>query len=416
MINQPIWYTQQNTWYYWNYNKKCWTQANNTELLNLYREHEASIEAPEINIVNHNVRTQLLEAMKLEGIKTPPKEAPKEWIQFKDKIIDINTLYQFDPTPEYIVPNIIPWELGTDMNTPTIDQIFTEWVGDRHKPLLYEIMAYTLYRDIPLNRWFILNGGGANGKGSYIDIILKFLGTNNISEAPLYNIATNKFYAYELYQKLANISCENSIKPLPDTAQLKKLTSGDYMSFDIKHRLPIHGRSYATIIISCNTIPETLDKSDAFYRRIQCITFPNQFTEKKDILSTIPKQEFNNLATKCIQILKEILQYRKFTHEGTIEDRRKAYEELSNPLARFMRERTTPDPTGHIFKFELRDKYNIWLKERHLEGWNEKRIGERMSLETQKVWYQDSDKRYNAWMGIKWKQAPIDYERLQQNE
>jgi len=46
--------------------------------------------------------------------------------------------------------------------------------------------------------------------------------------------------------------------------------------------------------------------SPIFYRRWTIIDFPNQFTEKKDILKDIPEIEFNNLATKCVVILKNL--------------------------------------------------------------------------------------------------------------
>ncbi len=40
------------------------------------------------------------------------------------------------------------------METPTIDKIFEEWVGEEYVKTLYQIIAYCLLPDYPMNRLF----------------------------------------------------------------------------------------------------------------------------------------------------------------------------------------------------------------------------------------------------------------------
>ena len=88
------------------------------------------------------------------GRKYKPKEARPEWIQFKDKIFDINNKTIFKATPEYFFTNPIPHEIGSNKNTPFLDKLFESWVGKNYVNTLYEIIAYCCYRDYPIHSMF----------------------------------------------------------------------------------------------------------------------------------------------------------------------------------------------------------------------------------------------------------------------
>jgi len=75
-----------------------------------------------------------------------------------------------------------------------------------------------------------------------------------------------------------------------------------------------------------------------FYRRWLIIDFPNQFSEKKDILADIPNEEYECLTIKCLMILKDLLEKKEFHNEGSIEERTKKYEDHSDPLEKFIKD------------------------------------------------------------------------------
>jgi hypothetical protein len=66
------------------------------------------------------------------------------------------------------------------------------------------------------------------------------------------------------------------------------------------------------------------------------IDFPNEFGEGKDILETIPEQEYNNLALKITNIIPKLLELGSFTNQGTIEERKQRFILSSNPLSIFL--------------------------------------------------------------------------------
>ena len=89
-------------------------------------------------------------------------------------------------------------------------------------------------------------------------------------------------------------------------------------------------------MISSNSLPSSQDTSDGFFRRWLIIRFPNEFPEGKDIVSTIPDQEYKNLAKKVCRILPELIDRGSFTNQGTIKDRKDMYILSSNPLPLFI--------------------------------------------------------------------------------
>ena len=102
---------------------------------------------------------------------------PKTWIQFKDKIYDINTKMIIKSTPKYLCVNPIPWDIGETDKTPTMDNLFEQWVGKEHIKTLYEIIAYCCLSDYPIHLIFCFIGSGRNGKTKYQKLLKRRVGT-----------------------------------------------------------------------------------------------------------------------------------------------------------------------------------------------------------------------------------------------
>lgn len=135
------------------------------------------------------------------------------------------------------------------------------------------------------------------------------------------------------------------------------------------------------------------------------IDFPNQFSEKKDILADIPDEEYRALSVKCSLILKDLLEKREFTNEGSVEDRMKKYEDHSNPLEKFLREFTIEDYDGLIWKHEFSKKLNAWCKQNRFREISDVVIGKKMKelgiSQSLKVAPWDMTKKFRVWVGIK---------------
>lgn len=157
---------------------------------------------------------------------------------------------------------------------------------------------------------------------------------------------------------------ETNFGILNQSSMFKKLTGGDLIGFEQKHKTPFEDFSYATLIINSNSLPTSEDTSEGFYRRWLIIDFPNSFPEGKDIIKGIPDEEYRNLARKVTEILPDLLERGKFSNQGTISERKRRYIAASNPLTLFIEKYCVELPDAYIRYSQLYTKYCQYLKER----------------------------------------------------
>jgi len=351
--------------YFYLYDQKegIYKQVDDDELISYFLDDlDAELRK---GITSTTVKTRLLNGMKLIGLRKKPLTPPKTWIKFSNIIIDIKTLDEIKPTPEYFFTNSIPHPFGTHENTPTIDRLFESWVGSDEKIKLYELIAYSMLRDYPIHRIFILHGTGRNGKGSFLRLLSNFLGRNNIASTDLERLDStrSRFETSKLYQKLVAMCGETNFSVLKNSAILKSLSGQDLVPAEYKFKSNFEFENYAKIIIATNSLPATLDTTDGFFSRMIILDFPNIFNKGKDIIKEIPLEEYSALARKSIFVLKELLERGSFYNEGTIEEKRERYEERANPLKQFIREKCVDDIRGFIPSTEFYNEFIKWLAE-----------------------------------------------------
>ena len=403
---QPVFYDTGKNWWLWDWKENKWFIVDETDILNAVDKQAT------INSINSKERVEMLEALKQVGRLKTPNEIKNTWIQFKNQFYDITNGEQFLVTPEYFATNPIPYELDKDnfTETPTMDKIFTEWVGEDYVQTLYEIIAYCLLPDYPLHRIFCFIGDGLNGKSCFLRLVEKFIGSGNCCSTELDTLLKSRFEITKLYKKLICQMGETDFNEMTKTSILKKLTGQDLIGFEYKNKGLFDDVNYAKILIATNNLPTTADKTIGFYRRWMIIDFPNKFSESQDILATIPEEEYNALAVKCSLILGDLLKNRKFTNEGSVEDRMEKYESKSNFLEKFVSEFTTQDMNENITKAEFYKKFSSWCKENRHREMADNTVGramKKLGMEEGKKYfnwlYDGKGGQLKVWMDIKWK-------------
>jgi putative DNA primase/helicase len=404
---QPYFYDKSKMWWLWDCKEKYWELADETEILIMVSDNSYA------NTVSAKEKSEILESMKQYGRKKIPLPIKSTWIQFKDLLVDIKTGDEFEATPRYFVTNPIPWELHKErfVETPTMDKIFAEWVGKENVQQLYEILAYCLIPDYPIHRIFCFIGSGMNGKSKYLELLRKFIGNHNCASTELDTLLNSRFEVTRLHKKLVCQMGETNFNEMNKTSLLKKLSGGDLIGFEYKNKDPFEEMNYAKILIATNNLPTTTDKTIGFYRRWMIIDFPNQFSEKKDILGEIPNEEYEILAVKLLGVLKDLLQERTFHNEGTIEQRKEKYEAKSNFLEIFLEQFTIEDINQYITKADFFKKFSSWCKENRHREMSETSVGlqmKKLGVESDKKhfhWLHDGKGgQARIWRGIKWKE------------
>ena len=157
---------------------------------------------------------------------------------------------------------------------------------------------------------------------------------------------------------------ETNFDLISNTDYLKKLTGQDLVRAEFKGKDCFDFRNYAKLIMATNSLPPTADKTEGFYRRWKIIEFPNKFTEEVEVLCNVTEEEYNNLGLKCLNIAKRLWKERRFTNDGDFDERKKRYEEKSNPLMKFIEENCEKDINSEVFFQEFFESLNNYLEER----------------------------------------------------
>jgi putative DNA primase/helicase len=336
--------------------------------------------------------------------------APPEMVPFNDCVVDIRTGEVMHYKPELFMTSKLPINFNPEAKCPLIEQAFGQLLPQDKVIDLYELAAYCMFRGYPYQKMFFLYGRGANGKGVFTRVLEALLGKHNISTVSMKNFQNNRFSGAELHNRYANICSELDYSELRQTDLIKQLTGGDSIQAEKKFQHPFKFINHAKLIFVTNELPRTIDKTEAFYRRIHVIEFPFVFDgEKADrfLLEKIcVRCELEGLAAKCLGILKEMYgRGMVFTNDGTTESTRKQYEGLTNQLETFIAEYYRQDLDGYVAKQDFKTHFEDWLQSNGHRIWTEKRL----SLAMKDLEYESIKKlvngkgRQNCWQGLRHK-------------
>lgn len=256
----------------------------------------------------------------------------------------------------------------------------------------------------------MLVGSGANGKTTFLNIIIKVLGRHNCSFRSLQELMENRFAPADLYGKLANIYDDLPPTKLTKTGLFKMLVSGGEIQAEKKFRNPFKFRNYAKLVFSANKIPTTIDDTQAFFRRWIIINFPNEFIgDKAD-----PHLEDKLSTPECLSYvlkwmltgLKRLLENCKFSNEESIDEIEDKYLRMSNPVYAFLSDCTEPDPDAAVSKDELYHAFLDYCKSNKLPTVSKRAFGEHVKALARVTdgWVKINGKAVRAWRGIKFLQ------------
>jgi len=342
----------------WDDKDKMWAKLNKDHIM-----HEIDMLVENNSgMSKSDVQTEIVNALKLEGMRNKPKAIDWKWIQFKGKLVNFVTLEIMDASKEWFCINPLPWEYNPKEECPTIDKYLNDWAGE-NKEVLYEVSAFACLRKYLLHRIIWLCGSGGNGKGRYLALLERLIGQSNMASSELELIIGSRFETFKIHNKLVCQIGETDYSILSKTDRIKKMSGEDLVPYEQKNGVAFDDHNYAKIIISTNGVPICTDTSDGFHRRQLIIDFPNSFAESGDIIGNLSALEMSAFASKLILYMQRIYTNNKFTGEGTIAEKRKIYDTHANPFPKFVLEKYDRDPNGSIPLYEVFDEYNFWLKQ-----------------------------------------------------
>ncbi|MBO3334070.1 DNA primase family protein [Clostridium perfringens] len=228
---------------------------------------------------------------------------------------------------------------------------------------IQEIFGYTLINNTKGERAFYFIGVGSNGKSFIAEILANIVGVANVSNIPLSRFS-EKFGTEGLIDKSVNIANENEIGNAISTENLKIFVSGDRTSIARKYKGDLNYKSTCKMIFLLNKLPDTLDNTHGYYRKILIVPFNRIFQQEEMDKNLKEKvlEELSGVLNWAIEGAKRLINNDyKFTECEAIEKVTKAYKEEQNPVESFLKDALIYEDGNSETKKEILDSYKLWI-------------------------------------------------------
>jgi len=364
------------------------------------------------------------------------KAHPLTLIPLRNGIFDLNTRKLIAHESKYLFDYQIPVDFDANAECSKLNKFFKEIVTEEDLPLLYDIAGCILYPKNIIEKFYVLEGRGSNGKSQFVSVLQKFSGTENYSAISLKQMTDDKFSVAQTYRKLLNIGADIGSQVIYDSSILKSASGSDPISGQFKFGQIFDFIPSATLAFAANEPPILKDESDGMFRRIETIHFPNKFGNEKDMQEdpnckkAIPHivdkittdKELSGLLNHALKHLRDILDSGQLSVVRSVSELKKEYIRLSNPVHSFVEEMceecvyTPPDSYGKKEKIdaqgfitvgELFSKYKEYCKEYKLNAKSREGMSKQLkklsswNLELTKDTFDGSQQR--SVRGIRWK-------------
>lgn len=322
-------------------------------------------------------RCQLDEATPLDTWLTPDKRLSEadprgNWLAVANGLLKLDTRALVHHTPYWFSTVALPVAYDPDAPPPPrwLRLLAEVMEGDAGRiGVLQEITGACLDRSLTLAWFAVLVGEGANGKSVFLAVLRGLLGEDNCAAVDLGQLAGdgNRFAAFNLYGKLANISADQSYFEGTDESALKRLTGGnDLVTFEQKGRQPIAAVNRCKIIFACNAMPTFKDRTGGLWRRLVPVPFTWQVPVGRRGPSLLRPEtwagELPGILNWALEGLARLRARGEFELPPACRALLDQHRSDSNPARAFLQEyyRATGDPADFVVSSELYKSYSTW--------------------------------------------------------
>lgn len=267
-----------------------------------------------------------------------PKVEDVDWIAFNNKLINVETGEERDPTPDIFTTFHLNYNYNPEAYSEKFDKTLQEILcdkkdGDKKYEFFFQMCGYFFTGENKYNKMFFLTGKGANGKSTLMAIIRKVFEGYTASQQ-LQNLHKD-FGLQPLINKKVNIVYDLSASALTDIGTLKAITGEDEVTINIKNKPQISLKLPTKIIATGNVLPKVEEDTYAFYRRVVHLQLTNTFTTPNINLSQELVNDTNGMEWF---IFRSIHAYQKVKIDGwaieeDIESVADTYKKVADPIS-----------------------------------------------------------------------------------
>jgi P4 family phage/plasmid primase-like protien len=316
--------------------------------------------------IKTNQRQEIINHIKYRrGIHRSLFDADPDFLNLQNGLLNIRTGEFKEHSPEHFSLVQLSIKYDPRAKCPAILRFLGQVLKPKDVFTALELIGYCLYKTAIYEKATLLVGKGANGKGTFLKLIEHFLGQENVSHVSLQDMVGDRFAVADLYGKLANTFADLKTDKLKSTGNFKMLVSGDFIRAQKKFRDPFDFKNYAKLIFSANEIPQSDDKTYAFFRRWIILFFERVFEgenyDAKLIDKLTTEEEKSGLLNLALIALRQLIKDKGFIHIDDIATVERDYNLNASTVQRFVNEKCeiTNDQDDFII---CRDLWGVYLK------------------------------------------------------
>lgn len=308
-----------------------------------------------------------------------------QFINFTNGLLDWRNpsgpvLIPHSPDVPSTVQLTIPWD--PNAQCPLFHDFLAEVVEADDLPRVWEVVGYMLLSGNPLQRAFLLAGGGGNGKGTFMRTVLAILGKENVSHVPLADFSQNRFAVAQLYGRMANVCGDIDSTYMEHTGRFKEAVGEDELQAEHKFGQPFRFTCWASMLFSANEIPGSADSSRGWLRRWEVVPFPKVITEPDLTLEPrlMETRSLQGIAAGAVAALRVLMDRGDFRTTDAGRAAKEEFARKSNPLHQWADDRCRV--TGETADFEkggvLYEDFKLWAEAAGLKGMSRPKFYEKL--------------------------------------
>lgn len=278
-------------------------------------------------------------------------------------------------TPEYRFNYRLPVRYDPRADTKPMDDILQGYVSSPEElTLLYQCPAQALLQTEGriYKKAYVLKGPRNAGKSSYLEILSRTIGTENISGESLQGLS-ERFSLASLEGKILNVYDDLDKESLKYTGLFKKLTGGEEHVIERKRQTRYKAVLTAVHVFSANELPQIAEKdAEAFWGRWEIIIFSQTFqTDGNFYGSHFTPEVISGFFIRILTAMVEIVAGEGLFHSSSPEEVQETWLIDSDPKYSFFKSHLIKDSSAVIPKEDLWNGFEKYCKVNSIESGSE---------------------------------------------
>jgi putative DNA primase/helicase len=289
-------------------------------------------------------------------------------LNVKNGLVNMKECTLSKHTPHYHSFIQLPVEFDKNAKCDKVNAFLNSIFSKNDAETIKEFIGFLLIKTYMFHKALMITGVSHSGKTTLVNLIIKFVGIENISSVTLQDLCDKPFSTAELCGKVANISDDLPSSSVKYAGQFKRLTGESVITAERKFKDPFTFVNNAKAIFTCNELPSVAGGDDAYFYRWLIVETSAKFNREncnRNILREITtKQEMSGLLNLALKYRARLLKQNDFSYAKNIDQSRERYIlTVMDSVSKFTNEYLQLNKNEWVSKSSIYEYYRDWCSD-----------------------------------------------------